>query len=222
MSNKPANPDAARAKVRRRRVLSSCVLLYPLLMHVLIVYQLQGAALLGLAAVGLTATVVAVLDGDGWQQALPYLVIAVAAGAALAAGNAFALYLPSIVVNLVFAGTFARTLRAGDTPMIERFMRLHHGEQMVPELVRYARQLTYIWAAFCAVMAITSAVLMIFTSLEAWSLFANVINYALVAALFIGQFVYGYLRYRAIAPAQIVPTAARMARRAASGGPGNR
>jgi uncharacterized membrane protein len=221
MSNNTANTDGALA-VRRRRVLGSAVLLYPLLMHFLIVHGMHGAALLGLMAISLTAAAFALLDEKQRLQALPYLLIAMAAGVGLAAGNAFALYLPSIVFNLVFAGAFARTLRMGDVPMIERFMRLHHGDQMSPELVRFARQLTYVWAAFCAAMAAVSAALVVFTSLETWSLFANVINYALIAVLFIGQFVYGYLRHRAIAPTQIVPTAARMARRAASGGPSHR
>jgi uncharacterized membrane protein len=106
--------------------------------------------------------------------------------------------------------------------MIERFMRLHHGDQMPPALIRYARQLTYIWTACCGAMAVTAAVLAIFTSLEAWSLFANVIAYAIIGVLFLGQFIYGYYRFRALTPTQIMPTAARMARRAASGAPGHR
>jgi uncharacterized membrane protein len=220
MSNNTVSTNAALQ--RWRRALGSAVLLYPLAMHVFIVYELQAVALLGLAAISIAAAVFAWLDSGGRIQALPYLFIAAAAGTGLASGGEFALYLPSIVFNLVFAGVFGRTLRTGDIPMVERFMRVHHGENLVPELVRYARQLTVTWTVFCTVMALTSAVLMIFTSLETWSLFANVVNYVLIAALFIGQFVYGYVRYRAIAPMQIMPTAARVARRVTAGSSGRR
>lgn len=218
MSNSIVNPDIMLQ--RWHRVFCSGVLLYPIVMHVMIVYDLLGAALLGLAAISMVAAVFALLNPRGRMQALPYLFIAAAVGAGFLSGNQFAVYLPSIVFNVFFASAFAYTLRTGDTPMIERFMRAHHGEQMGPELVRYARQLTYAWVMVCAVLALTSAVLAIFASLEIWSLFANVVSYAVVAALFIGQFIYGYFRHRAIAAMQIVPMAARVARRMTAGTPG--
>lgn len=220
MSNSTANTDGT---LRRwRGALGSCVLLYPLVMHLLIVYDMLAIALLGLTLMSLIAAVPALLDSRNRWQALPYVFIALAAFVALMSGTDFALYFPSVVFNLVFAVAFGRTLRAGETPMIERFMHLHHSEKMHPGLVRYARQLTYMWAVCCATMALTAALLGIFTSLETWSLFANVINYAVIVVLFIGQFVVGYIRYRVLTPTQIVSTAARVARRAASGAPGNR
>ncbi|HKQ30129.1 MAG TPA: hypothetical protein VJS66_02490 [Burkholderiales bacterium] len=220
MSNSIASTDGAYALQRWRRVFGVGVVLYPLAMHVLIVYGQLSMALFGLALVSLIAGVFALSDSRGKLQALSYALIAVAAAVGLVSGRDFAFYLPSIVFNLFFASVFALTLRSGETPMVERFMRVHHGEDMVPELVRFARHLTCLWAVFCIVMSITSAVLAVFASLEAWSLFANVINYALIVLLFIGQFVYGFLRHRALTPTEIVPTAARtaarMARRAAS------
>jgi len=219
MSNKTANTDGAALR-HWRRAFSAGVLLYPLVMHVLIVYGRLAPALFGLMLISLVAGIFSLSDPYGKPQALCYVLVAVSAGIGLVSDREFAFYLPSIVFSLLIAGAFANTLRVGETPMIERFMRLQHGDDMPPALVRYARQLTVIWSVFCVAMALTSAVLAIFASLEAWSFFANVINYLLIVLLFIGQFIYGFLRHQALRPAEIVPTAARtvvrMARRVTS------
>jgi uncharacterized membrane protein len=207
-----------RAAPRWQRVLGNSVLLYPLVMHFLIVHDHLAAALAGLAAMGLVAAAAALQQVSGRLQALLYLAIATAALVCLGAGIELALYLPPIVFNLMFALGFARTLRPGAVPMVERFMRLHHGEELSPALHRYARRLTLAWTALFVAGALTAILLAVFASIESWSLFANVINYLLIAALFIGQFVYGYFRYRALRARQIVPTAMRMARRAARSG----
>jgi len=217
MSSSSASTERAGA-TRWRRLLGNSVFLYPLLMHVLIVNGQVAAALLGLAAMALLAAASALQQPQGRAPALLYAAIAVAALISLGAGLELALYLPPVAFNLMFALVFARTLRAGAVPMIEHFMRLHHGHDMPPELRGYARRLTIVWTALFAAGALTALLLAVFAPLEMWSLFANVINYLLIALLFIGQFVFGYFRYRAMRARQIVPTVVRMARRAARSG----
>lgn len=213
MSSSTANPE--RAAPRWQRVLGNSVFFYPLLMHFLIVEDQLAAALVGLAAMSLFAAVVALRQPRGWVQALPCGLIALVALTGLGGGHAYALYLPPVVFSLMFAVAFGRTLQSGVTPMIERFMRVHHGDGMTPTLVVYARQLTILWVSLFIAIAVVSIGLALFASLETWSLFANVIDYALVAALFFGQFIYGYLRHGVVdGPSQIVSTALRVARRA--------
>jgi uncharacterized membrane protein len=215
MSSSSASTE--HAAPRWQRVLGNGVFLYPPLMHFLIVNDQLATALAGLAAVSLLAAV-AVLLQQGRLQALLYLAIAAAALVSLGAGLELALYLPPVIFNLIFALAFAQTLRVGAVPMVERFMRLHHGTDMAAALRRYARRLTIAWTGLFAAGAFTAVLLAVFASIESWSLFANLINYLLIAALFVGQFVYGYFRYRVMRWRQIVPTAVRVARRAARSG----
>jgi uncharacterized membrane protein len=95
---------------------------------------------------------------------------------------------------------FGSTLRTGSTPLIERFMRRQYGDAMHPVLVPYARRLTWIWTLFLVAMALISIGLAVFGTLKAWSLFTNIVNYLLVAILFVAQFVYSRLHYRVHAP----------------------
>jgi uncharacterized membrane protein len=196
-----------------RRLLGGSFFLYPPLMHLLIVRGMVVAALAGLVLVCVGAVAAQVLERRaGFAHTLPYAIIAAAALVSLAGGRTTALYLPPIVFNVALALVFGRTLRAEATPLIERFMRLHQGEEVPAAMLRYARQLTRAWTVFFVAMALTAVVLAAFASLEAWSLFANVVNYLLVAALFVAQFVYGAVRFRSPRLGEIVPTVVRVAR----------
>ncbi len=202
-----------------RRVVTVGILSCPLLIHLLIVRGMVAAALTGLAVVSSVAFTVSLLAGRGAFQTACYGLMAVMAWVGVGNGNAFALYCPSVLYNLVFALAFGRTLRAGATPMIERFMRFHRGENIPPALSHYGRQLTYVWTIFFLTMALVAVLLAVFASLEAWSLFANVVNYGLIVGLFLGQFVYAFLRFRTPRPQEVVAIVWRMVRRAAGYAP---
>ena len=101
-----------------------------------------------------------------------------------------------LAVNLALCWLFGRTLAAGREPMIARFARLERGAELPPDLARYARALTAVWAGFFAAMAAVSLGLALWGSVLAWSLFTNVINYALVALFFVGEYAYRRVRFR--------------------------
>jgi len=112
-----------------------------------------------------------------------------------------------VLLNLVLCFLFARTLRAGSEPLVTRVARAERGGELPAELARYTRRLTAAWAAFFALMAATSAALALWGSFAAWSLFANVLNYVLVAVFFLAEYAYRRLRYRQFAharPADVV------------------
>lgn len=118
---------------------------------------------------------------------------AVERGNALAAG--FGVALP-LAVNLALCWLFGRTLAAGREPMIARFARLERGAELPADLARYARALTAAWTGFFFAMAAVSLSLALWGSVLAWSLFTNVINYALVALFFVGEYVVRRIRFR--------------------------
>jgi Predicted membrane protein len=107
--------------------------------------------------------------------------------------GAWLFYLPPIVIDLALCGVFASTLRHGREPLISRFARAEQGT-LTPELTRYTRNLTRIWSGLFMLMALFAAGLARWGSFAAWSVFTGGISYALIGALFLGE--YGYRRWR--------------------------
>jgi uncharacterized membrane protein len=107
----------------------------------------------------------------------------------------WALYLPPIAINLALCWLFGRTLVRGRVPLIARFALMEQGT-LSPELTSYTRMLTWLWTLLFAAAALASALLALSGNRDAWSLFANFLNYVLVAVLFLGEFVYRRLRFR--------------------------
>jgi uncharacterized membrane protein len=105
------------------------------------------------------------------------------------------LFVPPIVINLALAWLFGRTLVRGRVPLIARFAILEQGT-LSAELVTYTRTLTWLWTLLFIAAAAVSLALALSGHRDAWSLFTNFLNYVLVAALFLGEFVYRRLRFR--------------------------
>lgn len=124
------------------------------------------------------------------------------------------LYAPPVLINAFLAWGFGRTLIAGRTPLIYRFVQLMHppGEALDPAIAPYASRLTLLWAllflsmaainlilALCATpdgLLLTAGVTPPFAVPQAlWSAFANVINYALVGAFFVVEFAWRRVRF---------------------------
>lgn len=138
----------------------------------------------------------------------------VAACAALYAGRN-APWLPMLLLAppVLFTGAlgwlFARTLRPGRTPLITRIAAtIEYGSvaQMPPEQLRYTRGLTAIWAGLLIGIAVANGVLAVIAqpagvlaqlghplavgvSQQAWSWFANLIDYGLVGGFFVIEFI---------------------------------
>lgn len=105
------------------------------------------------------------------------------------------LYLPPIALNAGLCWLFGRTLVHGRVPLIARFALMEQGT-LTEELAAYTRRLTWLWTLLFAGAALASLLLALSGSRDAWSLFTNLVNYLLVAALFLGEFAYRRLRYR--------------------------
>jgi uncharacterized membrane protein len=104
------------------------------------------------------------------------------------------LFVPPVAINLVLAWVFGRTLRRGRVPLISRFALMEQ-DTLSAEIAAYTRTLTWVWTALFVAAAAVSLTLALSGNRDAWSLFTNLVNYLLVGALFLGEFVYRRLRF---------------------------
>jgi len=126
-------------------------------------------------------------------------VFAAAAGVAVALyvwQPAFLIYLPCLFINGALAWLFQGSLQAGREPLITRFARIERGGQMPAVLERYTRRLTWAWTLFFYGLLLESLLLAQRASAETYLLFANTVNYLLVAGFFLVEYLYRRIRYR--------------------------
>jgi uncharacterized membrane protein len=127
----------------------------------------------------------------------------------VASGQALPLLmLPPVLLNGFMAWLFGRTLRDGRIPLIERAARAMRGPEAVlaDEVVGYARGVTQAWTALFVLLAVVNLALAalarpgglllaagfdpgVSVPLGVWSLFANVLSYVFIGALFAIEFV---------------------------------
>lgn len=98
-------------------------------------------------------------------------------------------YLPPILINLLLATLFGRTLSPGRIPLITQYSILLRGK-LEPDVVSYTRRVTQLWTSFFVVLACQSLLLALFAPVEIWSLFANILNYLFAALLFVGEYLF--------------------------------
>ena len=150
-------------------------------------------------ALALLAALFAYVIASLWLDHPLRWALPLAAGAVMFYGlpqAGWLLYVPPVAINLALCWLFGRTLVRGRVPLIARFARMEQGE-LSAELDRYARIVTWLWTLLFAGAALTALALAVSGSRDAWSLFTNLVNYLLVAALFLGEFAYRRLRFRA-------------------------
>jgi uncharacterized membrane protein len=158
---------------------------YPLVSHLGAVYNAPAVPLLWLSLV---------LAGGLLAGSRSPLMLALAplclAAAILGPAHGHADWLsrlPPVAICLGLAWIFGRTLLPGRTPLISSI-----GERMrgaLPERVaRYGRRLTLVWTLFLGLLGLECLLLGLYASPFWWSLFANFINYLLIALLFVLEY----------------------------------
>jgi uncharacterized membrane protein len=135
------------------------------------------------------------------RQFRPWAVITLLGGAALLywlviAGNGlYALYVPPALIPAALFMLFARSLRAGETPLVTRIARHMHGGVLPEPLVAYTRHVTQLWCVICVALFLSAVLLAVFASAELWSLMTNLVHYLVLGAVFVLEFAYRRLRY---------------------------
>lgn len=205
------HPPSPRATVLRVLL----VLLYPLLAHLAAV---GGDPRLAAVALG-DVLLIVLLDRLLARRLRPLLLVLLAIpGLLLLSGTRFAmaplLVMPALLLATAASG-FARTLRAGKTPLIASIVEVLEGDDAtslpVP-LRRYTRGLTLAWAILLGGLALVNAALALFAepggvlasvgiaspltvTNRQWSWFANGFNYGIVGLFFVAEFAYRRQRF---------------------------
>jgi uncharacterized membrane protein len=123
------------------------------------------------------------------------------------------LYAPPVVISFGMAWTFGQSLQAGQVPLIERIVRLLHApdEQLDADIPSYARRLTLLWTSLFVLLGTVNLALALCAApngvllwldvqppftvpRQIWSLFANLLNYLILVAFFVVEYI--YRRYR--------------------------
>lgn len=173
-------------------------LLIPPLIHFLISFGNFDSALV-LLYLSLLMVLIAVVE-------LPPVPLAcLAAGIAITTvsfrllleGGGKAIYLPSVVIPLLFAGVFMVSLLPGRVPLICRIAIAVRGG-LSERMMGYSRQLTKAWVAFFLLISAEALALAIWAPLEVWSLFTNVLNYVFITAFFLLEYVYRKLIFKEV------------------------
>jgi uncharacterized membrane protein len=108
-----------------------------------------------------------------------------------------------LLINAALAWWFGRTLRRGCEPRVARFIRVLEGSERLalPEVARYARQVTAFWAILLALQALLLAALLLVTAphgpfaspgaLPRWiPAYQHVGGYLVIALAFAAEYAY--------------------------------
>ncbi len=152
--------------------------------------------LTGLALISLSAAIL--LGGLKQKQFLVWLsFIAIAViSLTLAWYNKalYMLYVPPVIISLVFFIVFFNTLLPGKEPLVTAIGERYRGP-LTQEMRHYTKGVTILWVLTCGLMFMSSILLPIYAPYELWSLFANFLNYIILAMLFFIEFVYRCWRF---------------------------
>ncbi len=187
---------------------------YPVLAHTASV--LDSGVLTLTSVIALAAAMLAppLLERRRWAYLVLPIVAFVIAELSQLDAIALVLFAPPVFLNAYLAWLFGHTLANGRIPLIERLVRLLQppGIPFEQGVIDYARRLTGLWtgvflffgAANLLLAALatpgglleTAGIRAAYTiPLEAWSLFANVLNYGIVATLFLAEFAWRRRRF---------------------------
>lgn len=125
---------------------------------------------------------------------IPLLIAAVLCCGALFDDRRFILAMP-VLINLGLLITFATSLRA--TPIVERFARMQEKDELSEGQMRHCRQVTWAWVIFFVLNATVAALLAIDEAwVAAWAAYNGGIAYALMGAMFVGEYIVRQYRFR--------------------------
>ncbi|RMG94559.1 MAG: hypothetical protein D6705_15990 [Deltaproteobacteria bacterium] len=113
---------------------------------------------------------------------------------AAAIDHPWALYATPVAINLAMLLVFASSLRAGRTPMVERFARIADPD-LPPGGVRHCRQVTWVWTVFFALNAIVTFALALLDP-RLWALHTGLFAYGAMGILFGAEYAVRKIRQR--------------------------
>jgi uncharacterized membrane protein len=181
---------------------------YPLLAHRASVDGDNALAAVALLDLALIVLLEPLARWRGWAWVL--LALSVAGLWALRDGDVPVLLLlaPPMLFAAWVSWFFGRSLRPGRVPLISRIVAALEAcepSALKPELQRYTRRLTFAWALLLGLLALADGVLALIAvpdgvlarlgqppvlsvSQQAWSWFANLLDYGILGGFFLGEY----------------------------------
>jgi uncharacterized membrane protein len=173
---------------------------YPLLAHLAVVFhdsRLEWLALVWVLTLSMWGALAA-------RRAWAWLTLLAGAGLlywlVVVGHGLYALYVPPAIIPAALLILFARSLRKGETPLITRIATAMRGEPLPAPLVGYTRHVTQLWCGVFILMFSSAVSLAIWAPPAVWSLMTNAVHYLILGAVFLVEFIYRRIRYRALEP----------------------
>lgn len=160
---------------------------YPLLIHLSI---LTGFNELLAWIVFIIASTHALLSYGNYIKLMIYIGIAFLALFNIIAEYDFVIYLPPIIIPAFMLTLFASSLIKGEEALITQIARRINDGELSEKEMKYTRQVTWVWVIFFIAMIMETVLLTIYADRETWSVFTNIYNYLLIAALFIIEYIF--------------------------------
>jgi uncharacterized membrane protein len=172
---------------------------YPALVHSSIIFERPEVAVSLLGALAILIGIFQFFDthnhglknGSAWVCIGGILIIS----SLSKAFSQYALYIPPVFISAIILFAFARTLLKNREPLVTRFARMMTDDNLPKEIVLYTRSVTWMWTILLTAILITCIALPILASIEIWSFFTNFFNYLIIAAFFVGEYIYRIYRF---------------------------
>ncbi|MEO6024528.1 MAG: hypothetical protein ABIP64_15720 [Burkholderiales bacterium] len=176
------------------------VIAYPLVLHQFVLKNASGVVGVGLSIIPLILGVLWQIRHSRHRIMLAIGIIALTLLGLYAwqiklIDFSAAYFLPHVLMYLALMAFFGHTLLPGRQALITRLALGIHGGDLPPEIIRYTRQITWVWTLFFAATALLSWLLYRYATLDVWSWFANVMSLPLSVALFVGEYWFRLRRF---------------------------
>jgi uncharacterized membrane protein len=168
---------------------------YPLLSHIATYVGSERLACLAMTVFVAVPLLPALRRTRLWAWIALGAVSAFFYGCALLGAARLLMYLPPILLPASVLFIFARSLKPGRTPIVTQVATQIRGALPL-ELATYTRSVTQFWVALLAALALSSALLALLATPEVWSLATNGVQYLVLAAAFVGEYLLRRVRFR--------------------------
>lgn len=126
------------------------------------------------------------------------------------------IYVPAVSVNLLLACFFFNSLRPGSDPAITRVARVER-EYVDDKVYAYTRGVTWAWAFFFTGLVCENIALIALAAPKTTVLFLNALNYVLIVAFFLTEYIFRRLHLRGYAHISPIVLAIRLSRKGVMG-----
>jgi len=171
------------------------LLLYPLNVHLGIIMDIPVMQVIAIIMLSAGLLYKGLLSGNYLLWLVLLLVVLISLGVVYFNLVIYLLYLPPILFPLLILSVFFRSLLPGQTPLVTAVAEQARGK-LTEEMSLYTRNVTIIWAIILGFLTVEALLLPWLVSDYTWSLFTNIINYVVIASMFVGEYMVRRVRFR--------------------------